>query len=39
MNLEDQEKKLKAVNKNNIFKHELKFKKISILFKKIEDDN
>jgi len=39
MNLEDQEKKLNAINKNNIFKHDVEFKKISILFKKIEDDN
>ena len=39
MNLEDQDKKLKAINKNDIFKHDREFKKISILFKKIEDDN
>ena len=39
MNLEDNEKKLSAINKTDIFKHELEFNKISILFKKIEDDN
>jgi methionyl-tRNA synthetase len=39
MNLEDHEKKLIAINKIDIFKHEREFKKISILFKKIEDDN
>jgi methionyl-tRNA synthetase len=39
MNLEEQEKKLKAINNVDIFKHDLEFKKISILFKKIEDDN
>jgi methionyl-tRNA synthetase len=39
MNLEEQEKQLKAINNIDIFKHDLKFKKISILFKKIEDDN
>ena len=39
MNLEEQEKQLKAINNIDIFKHNLKFKKISILFKKIEDDN
>ena len=39
MNLEDKEKKLKAINKNDIFKHDREFKKISILFKKIENDN
>ncbi len=39
MNLEDEEKKLAAINKTDIFKHDLKFKKTSILFKKIEDDN
>jgi methionyl-tRNA synthetase len=39
MNLEDQQKKLISINKTDIFKHDLEFKKISILFKKIEDDN
>ena len=39
MNLDNQEKKLKAINKADIFKHDLEFKKTSILFKKIEDDN
>ena len=39
MNLDNQGKKLIAINKNDIFKHDLHFKKISILFKKIEDDN
>ena len=39
MNLENDEKKLISINNTDIFKHDLKFKKISILFKKIENDN
>jgi len=39
MNLEVQEKNLKSISKEDIFKHDLPFKKITILFKKIEDDN
>ena len=39
MNLEKDEKILKSINNADIFKHDLKFKKISILFEKIEDDN
>ena len=39
MNLKDSEKKLNAVNNIDIFNHKIEFKKISILFKKIEDDN
>ena len=39
MNLDDNKKKLKFVNNVNIFNHDINFKKISILFKKIEDDN
>ena len=39
MNLNDTEKKLNSVNSKDIFNHEMKFQKISILFKKIENDN
>ena len=39
MNLNENEKLIAAINSNDIFNHNLKFKKISILFKKIEDDN
>ena len=39
MNLKDENKQIKDINKIDIFNHNLEFKKISILFKKIEDDN
>ena len=39
MNISGNKKKINAINNNDIFNHELSFKKISILFKKIEDDN
>ena len=39
MNLKDNEKKLNTINNIDIFNHELEFKKISIFFKKIENDN
>ena len=39
MNLDEQEKKLKSINDADIFKYDLKFDKMSILFRKIEDDN
>ena len=39
MNLKDSEKKLNAVNNIDIFNHKIEFKKISIFFKKIENDN
>ena len=39
MNLKDKERLISAINKNDIFNHDLEFKKTSILFKKIEDDN
>ena len=39
MNLKDEDKKLKAINLVDIFNHDLAFQKISILFKKIENDN
>jgi methionyl-tRNA synthetase len=39
MNLKKEEKNLDGINDIDIFNHELEFKKISILFKKIEDDN
>ena len=39
MNLKNEEKKIKAVSNVDIFNHNLEFKKISILFKKIDDDN
>jgi hypothetical protein len=39
MNLDNSKKKLKAINNVDIFDHDIKFKRISILFKKIENDN
>jgi methionyl-tRNA synthetase len=39
MNLKSDDKQLKAINNIDVFNHNLNFKKISILFKKIEDDN
>ena len=39
MNLKFDEKKLNAINNADVFNHDIKFKKTSILFKKIEDDN
>ncbi len=39
MNLENEKKNLNDVSKIDIFKHDIEFKKTSILFKKIEDDN
>jgi len=39
MNLNKEERLLKSINNASIFKHNLEFKKTSILFKKIEDDN
>ena len=39
MNLKEDQKKINSVNNIDIFDHELEFKKISILFKKVEDDN
>ena len=39
MNLKEEEKKIYAINNFDIFNHDLEFKKTSILFKKIEDDN
>tara|TARA_B110000971_G_C19664017_1_gene343655 strand:+ start:57 stop:578 length:522 start_codon:yes stop_codon:yes gene_type:complete len=39
MNLKSKERLISAINKNDIFNHDLEFKKTSILFKKIEDDN
>ena len=39
MNLENKKNYLNTVNNIDIFNHDLEFKKISILFKKIEDDN
>ena len=39
MNLKENEKLISSINSKDIFNHDLKFKKTSILFKKIEDDN
>ena len=39
MNLKDNERVITAINKDDIFNHDLEFNKTSILFKKIEDDN
>jgi len=39
MNLKKNERLVSAINTNDIFDHNLEFKKTSILFKKIEDDN
>ena len=39
MNLKKNERVLSAINNKDVFNHDLEFKKISILFKKIEDDN
>ena len=39
MNLKEDEKNLNTINKIDIFNHDIKFKKTTILFKKIEDDN
>ncbi len=39
MNLKKDERTILAINNNDIFNHNLEFKKTSILFKKIEDDN
>ena len=39
MNLKKEDSLISAINSNDIFNHDLEFKKTSILFKKIEDDN
>ena len=39
MNLKKNERLISNVNSDDVFNHDLEFKKISILFKKIEDDN
>ena len=39
MNLKEGEKKIKAINTMDVFNHNIEFKKISILFKKIDNDN
>ena len=39
MNLKKKDRLISAINNNNIFNHDLEFKKTSILFQKIEDDN
>jgi methionyl-tRNA synthetase len=39
MNLNSESRLLKSINNKNIFDHNLPFKKTSILFKKIENDN
>jgi methionyl-tRNA synthetase len=39
MNLKKNERVISAINNKDVFNHDLEFKKTSILFKKIEDDN
>jgi hypothetical protein len=39
MNLNAEERLLKSIFNKNIFKHNIEFKKTSILFRKIENDN
>ena len=39
MNLKKNERMLSAINNDDIFNHDLEFKKTTILFKKIDDDN
>jgi methionyl-tRNA synthetase len=39
MNIKKNERNIEAINNIDIFNHDLEFKKTSILFKKIEDDN
>ena len=39
MNLKKEDRLLESISKLNIFDHELEFKKTSILFRKIENDN
>ena len=39
MNLKKNERFISSININDIFDHDLEFKKTSILFEKIEDDN
>ena len=39
MNLKNEHRLLKSITNKNIFDHNLEFKKITILFKKIENDN
>ena len=39
MNLKEDQKKINSINNIDVFDHKLEFKKISILFKKVEDDN
>jgi methionyl-tRNA synthetase len=39
MNLKKEDRLLESINNNNVFDYNLEFKKTSILFKKIENDN
>ena len=39
MNLKENNRLISSINSNDIFNHDMEFKKTSILFKKIEDDN
>ena len=39
MNIKENEVNIKSISNADIFNHNLKFKKTSILFKKIENDN
>ena len=39
MNLKQNKRNISAINSNDIFDHTLEFKKCTILFKKIDNDN
>jgi len=39
MNIKKNERNIEAINNIDIFNHDLEFKKTSILFKKIDNDN
>jgi hypothetical protein len=39
MNLKKEDSLLESISKKNVFDYNLEFKKTSILFKKIENDN
>ena len=39
LNIVDKDRKIENINKENSLNHDMELKKISILFKKIENDN
>jgi len=39
MNIRKEDRLLKSITQKNLFDHNLEFKKTTILFKKIENDN